>query len=120
MESFPRSGRTAGRARVSGRYNVAVAFVIRDFKSEDFETLWRLDQACFPPGIAYSKQELTSYVRLPEAFTLIATGSEHGEIAGFIVVHQNLVGHVIFAAAGRGESLAGCRISRCRIGDGGR
>ena len=54
-----------------------------------------MDQACFPPGIAYSKEELKSYVRLPEAFTLIATDSKDREIAGFIVVHQNLVGHVI-------------------------
>jgi len=38
------------------RYNGAVAFVIRDFKSEDFEALWLMDQECFPPGIAYSKQ----------------------------------------------------------------
>ena len=102
MENFPRSGRTVpGRRKdasatgVSGRYNVAVAFVIRDFKSDDFETLWRLDQACFPPGIAYSKEELKSYVRLPEAFTQVATNSEDDEIAGFIVVQQNLVGHVI-------------------------
>jgi [ribosomal protein S18]-alanine N-acetyltransferase len=95
VENLPGPIRTVRPAGVWGRYNVAVAFVIRDFKSEDFETLWRMDQACFPPGIAYSKQELKSYVRLPEAFTLVATDSEDREIAGFIVVHQNLVGHVI-------------------------
>ena len=81
-----------------------MAFVIRDFKSDDFETLWRMDQACFPAGIGYCKEELKSYVRLdpghgrriaPEAFTQVATNSEDDEIAGFIVVQQNLVGHVI-------------------------
>jgi [ribosomal protein S18]-alanine N-acetyltransferase len=79
---------------VLGRYNVAVPFVIRDFKPEDFETLWRLDQTCFPPGIAYSKEELKSYVRHREAFTLVAS-AEDGKIAGFIVVHQSPIGHVI-------------------------
>ena len=44
--------------RIFPGYNGAVAFVIRDFEPEDFETLWRMDQECFPPGISYSKQEL--------------------------------------------------------------
>jgi ribosomal-protein-alanine N-acetyltransferase len=82
-------------------YNVAVPFVIRDFKTEDFETLWRMDQECFLPGIAYSKQELKSYVRDRAAFTLVAVeagaGKEKEEswIAGFIVVHSESTGHVI-------------------------
>ena len=81
------------------RYNVAVAFVIRDFKTEDFETLWRMDQQCFPPGIAYSKQELKAYVRHRGSFTLVAadaaTTKEDGRIAGFIVVHGGPTGHII-------------------------
>jgi [ribosomal protein S18]-alanine N-acetyltransferase len=75
-------------------YNVAVAFVIRDFKSEDFETLWRMDQECFPAGIAYSKQELKSYLRHKGSFTLVAASSD-GKVAGFIVVHSGPTGHVI-------------------------
>jgi ribosomal-protein-alanine N-acetyltransferase len=81
------------------RYNVAVAFVIREFKTEDFETLWRMDQECFPPGIAYSKRELKAYVRHRGSFTLVAadaaTTKEDGKIAGFIVVHSGPTGHII-------------------------
>jgi len=77
------------------RYNVAVAFLLRDFKNEDFETLWRMDQECFSAGIAYSKQELRSYVRHRGAFTLVAVDDKDGKIAGFIVVHAAPTGHVI-------------------------
>jgi [ribosomal protein S18]-alanine N-acetyltransferase len=72
-----------------------VAFVIRDFKPEDFETLWRMDQECFPSGIAYSKRELTSYVRHPKSFTLVASAEKTGEIQGFIVGHKGGIGHII-------------------------
>jgi len=77
------------------RYNGGVAFVIREFKTDDFETLWRMDQECFPPGIAYSKQELKSYVRHRGSFTLVAADANGGRIAGFIVVHGGPTGHVI-------------------------
>ncbi len=85
------------------RYNVAVAFVIREFQAEDFNTLWRVDQECFPPGIAYSKQELKSYVRHRGSFTLVAedageakdSAKDAGKAAGFIVVHGGPAGHVI-------------------------
>jgi ribosomal-protein-alanine N-acetyltransferase len=85
-----------------------VTFVIREFKPADFETLWRVDQECFPPGIAYSKQELKSYVRHRGAFTLLAVDAgvassagkdaaakNSGNAAGFIVVHGGPAGHVI-------------------------
>jgi [ribosomal protein S18]-alanine N-acetyltransferase len=73
----------------------AVPFVIRDFKPEDFEPLWRLDQECFPPGIAYSRQELKVYVRHRGSFTLVAEDTEDGRIAGFIVAHEGPTGHII-------------------------
>jgi [ribosomal protein S18]-alanine N-acetyltransferase len=72
-----------------------VAFVIRDFKPEDFETLWQMDQDCFPAGISYSKQELTSFIRRRGSFTLVATDGDQGQAAGFIVVHEGSTGHVI-------------------------
>lgn len=88
------------RHNISARYNVAVPFVIRDFRLEDFETLWRVDQECFPPGISYSRQELKSYVRRQGSSTLVATdddltGPGHGKIAGFIVAHHGATGHII-------------------------
>ena len=76
-------------------YNVGVPFVIRNFKPEDFETLWRMDQECFPPGISYSKQELKAYMRRQGSFTLVAAHADKGEIAGFIVVYSGPIAHVI-------------------------
>ena len=81
--------------RGCSRYNVAVPFVIRDFKPDDFETLWRMDQECFPPGISYSQRELKHYMGRRGAFTLVAREQDQGEAAGFIVVNEGMVGHVI-------------------------
>ena len=65
----------------------AVPFVIRDFKLEDFETLWLIDQECFPIGIAYSRQELKLYMRRRGSVTLVAEDSSGAAIGGFIVAH---------------------------------
>jgi ribosomal-protein-alanine N-acetyltransferase len=71
----------------------AVAALIRQFKREDFDALWRMDQECFAPGIAYSKQELRSFMSHRAAFTLVA--SEDDMPQGFIVALNGAVGHVI-------------------------
>lgn len=83
-----------------------MAWVIREYRPEDFDVLWRIDQECFPPGIAYSKQELKAYIRSRGTFTLVATDSEKGKPAGFIVVHAGAAGHIVtidvIASARRG------------------
>jgi [ribosomal protein S18]-alanine N-acetyltransferase len=93
-----------------------VPAVIRDFKPEDFDTLWRLDQLCFPPGIAYSRQELKAYIRHRGAFTLVATDEKKDEkknnekkndLQGFIVVHRGVTGHVITIDVNAGARRAG-------------
>ncbi|HTT19792.1 MAG TPA: N-acetyltransferase [Candidatus Sulfotelmatobacter sp.] len=75
-------------------YNDAVAPVIREYKSEDFDSLWRMDQKCFPPGISYSRQELRAFVRHRGSFTLVAI-NEKEQLQGFIVAHCGVSGHVI-------------------------
>lgn len=77
-----------------GRYNGAVT-VIREFRPEDFETLWRMDQECFPAGISYSKPELRAYIRSRGTFTLVGTQQPDGEPTGFIVAHAATTGHII-------------------------
>jgi ribosomal-protein-alanine N-acetyltransferase len=52
-----------------------VPFTIRDFQPPDFDTLWRIDQQCFPPGISYSRTELKLYVRRRGSFTLLAVNA---------------------------------------------
>jgi len=54
------------------RYNGPVPFTIRDFQPADFDTLWRIDQHCFPPGISYSRTELKLYICRRGSFTLLA------------------------------------------------
>lgn len=50
-------------------------FAVRDFQPADFDTLWRIDQECFPPGISYSRAELKLYIRRRGSFTLVAIGA---------------------------------------------
>lgn len=84
----------------SGGYNCAVpdvirTFTIRDFKPEDFETLWTIDQKCFPPEIAYSREELAHYIHKRGAITLVAENPGSSELAGFIVAQGGSAGHII-------------------------
>ena len=112
------------RARRS-RYNGGVPVTIRDFRPEDFETLWRIDQECFSPGISYSRPELKFYIRRRGSFTLVAeetaeqaareafeasterlaaeaaggkvsdTKIANTKVAGFIVAQASRTGHII-------------------------
>ena len=68
---------------------------IRPYQKEDFERLWQIDQECFAAGIAYSRQELATYINHAHAFTLIA--EEAGDIAAFIVAEGDPagVGHIM-------------------------
>lgn len=58
--------------------------LLRDYRRFDFETVWRLDQQCFPPGIAYSKSELLAALSLKTAETIVAE-SEDGRVVAFVL-----------------------------------
>ena len=77
-----------------GHYNACVASVIREYRPADFDNLWRMDQDCFAPGIAYSKQELKTYIRSKSTFTLVGVDAKDS-IRGFIVAHVSQIGHII-------------------------
>jgi len=70
-------------------------FQLRDARMADFETLYRLDQACFEPGIAYSRQELRRFLSLSTAQGLVAEiqGGIAGFAVGYVSIHQ--LGHVV-------------------------
>jgi [ribosomal protein S18]-alanine N-acetyltransferase len=73
-----------------------VEFSLRDFRPEDFKTLWSIDQRCFAPGIAYSQRELGTYIRRRNSFTVVAEAQNSTVVAGFIVAEANRdVGHII-------------------------
>ena len=77
------------RASRSALHTETVDFVIRDYRAADFDRLWRIDQLCFPPGIAYTQMDLTGFIARRKAITLVAefaAGSGFaGGIAGFAV-----------------------------------
>lgn len=69
--------------------------VVREAQPEDFETLWRIDQQCFPAGISYSRPELKFYMRRRGSFTLVAQDTNADRMVGFIVVQDGAAGHII-------------------------
>ena len=68
-------------------YNLGVAVTIRQYEPHDFAALYKLDQACFPPGIAYSKTMLRYFLAQDGAECLAA--ADGGKIVGFILSEEN-------------------------------
>jgi len=60
---------------------------IRQYEARDFAGLFKLDQACFPPGISYSKFSLQYFLGLATADCLVAEESKR--IVGFILAEPN-------------------------------
>lgn len=89
-------------------YNARMAYALRPYASRDFVALYRLDQACFPPRIAYSKTTLRYFLDLYGAECLVA--EDAGKILGFILAEQNdALAHIItldVAEAARRQGLA--------------
>ena len=56
---------------------------LRAYEPGDFDALYKIDQSCFPRGIAYSKTTLRYFLELASAECLLAV--EDDEIAGFIL-----------------------------------
>ncbi len=74
--------------------------LIREFRRDDFEELWRIDQECFVHGISYTRAELAAYMRHRGAFTLVAEQPADGgkpQIIGFVVAQaiRGRAGHII-------------------------
>jgi ribosomal-protein-alanine N-acetyltransferase len=91
--------------------SAASSLALRTFRPEDFDTLYEIDQACYPREIAYSRRELRWYLRLPGAEAIVA--ERDGQIAGFLLsAHWEDVGHIItidileqFRRSGTGSAL---------------
>lgn len=68
---------------------------LRDFRMADFESVYRLDQACFEPGIAYERSELRRFLSLSTAQSIVVEleGRIVGFAVGYISVRQ--FGHVV-------------------------
>lgn len=60
---------------------------IRQYEPHDFAALYKLDQACFPPGIAYSKTMLRYFLSQEGAECLVAM--DGAKIVGFLLSEEN-------------------------------
>ncbi len=65
-----------------------MALKLRIAVTEDFPALYALDQACFAPGISWSKAELQYFLRYPGNIAVVA--EEDGRIAGFAIAGSQL------------------------------
>lgn len=72
---------------------------VRTYQPSDLDALHKLDQVCFPPGVAYSRAEISRYfTRLDSnAWIAEATSESAREIAGFVIAScdRRRQGHII-------------------------
>jgi len=62
-----------------------VVFILRKYRESDFERLLEIDQACFVEGIAYSREEMSYFLAMPAAITLVAEEKKKNGLGGFII-----------------------------------
>jgi ribosomal-protein-alanine N-acetyltransferase len=68
---------------------------LRAFRSDDLETLCKMDQACFAPGISYPREELSGFISQRRSKTWVA--EENGETIGFLIAERlaEKVAHIV-------------------------
>ena len=71
---------------------------LRAYTEADLPRLYALDRSCFPPGIAYSRAELRSFLEHPSSFTVLACRGQ--SILGFAIArparrHAPQTGHAL-------------------------
>jgi ribosomal-protein-alanine N-acetyltransferase len=67
----------------------AMEFTLRDCSPTDFETLYAIDQACYPRGIAYTRRMLRWYLNQGVSLCIVAqtAGATDRAVLGFIIAH---------------------------------
>ena len=68
---------------------------LRPYRPSDLDTLYQIDQACFPPGVSYSKDEIERFISHRNSQTWVAQAGE--EVAGFLIAGRERHGaaHIV-------------------------
>jgi len=66
-------------------YNILV-LKVRRYQPEDFPRLLEIDQTCFIEGIAYAKEEMSYFLGMPTAITLV--GLQDEKVMGFVIADR--------------------------------
>jgi len=75
--------------------SAAPSFRLRSVASGDFEKLYRLDQVCFEPGVAYSRDELRRFLSMSSCEGVVAEAELR--VVGFAIgyLSRGKVAHVV-------------------------
>jgi [ribosomal protein S18]-alanine N-acetyltransferase len=73
---------------------------LRSGERADLDALFSLDQQCFRPGIAYSRDALRYFLSHPRSHSIVAEDDTSKAILGFIIAeiyleHARRIGHVM-------------------------
>jgi ribosomal protein S18 acetylase RimI-like enzyme len=73
-----------------------VKITLRTYSAADFETLYEIDQACYPPDTAYSRSDMRAYLALAGAECVVAEVDAPKKIAGFCIsARRNKDGYIV-------------------------
>lgn len=85
---------TAHRPKPSPARNDNKEITLRPYVGSDFETLYRIDQVCYEPAVAYSRRELRNYMRFPGSDCVVA--EDNAKPIGFILTaHREAWGYIV-------------------------
>jgi len=76
-----RTPRTPGASQPA-----AQSLGLRSFRPGDFERFYEIDQACFEPGVSYSREELARFLAHRNSRTWVA--EQGADIAGFLIANR--------------------------------
>ena len=66
---------------------------IREYRPDDLEAAYRLDQSCFEEGISYTRGQIRAFLAAEGAVALVVDEPGHEERDGFLAAFA--IGHVV-------------------------
>ena len=78
------------------RSAVHAASGIRDYRPEDLEAAYRLDQSCFEEGISYTRGQIRAFLAREGAIALVVDAGNEEDLDAFSIGHvAGRRGHVV-------------------------